>query len=235
MRCLSPEKQAARAVAALAITIATSGCSSDSTSSGPDTASGGTGTALPDAPATGGGGTGGAASGIGGGTTGGDAGGPSDLPSLYTDPEIPTCQVGSAADLQIQGTIAGQAVAMQWIPTSNIAGGDLQVMNSVPTDTGYELRIDLELTWSGSLSEGTVTPLDGGSLYLREDQPGGGQFYCFSSGELGPLPASDQPAEGGGKSFKFRVGSLALNADCSGGPVAGELVGCIYRLNSYLP
>jgi hypothetical protein len=96
-------------------------------------------------------------------------------------------------------------------------------------DAGYYVtRTNVEFRWSGSLSPGAETPLDGGNFYMPADQPGGGKFYCFSSGAI--APSSDAAQNGTGRLFRFRMQVLTGNEDCSGGPVTGELTGCIHRL-----
>ena len=152
---------------------------------------------------------------------------------LFGDPAIPTCNIGNSSDMKVTGTISGQTVNMQQGPISNIATGDLQVLDSYLTDAGYQIRIDLEIKWTGSLAEGVVSNVIGGNVYITKGQPGAGLFYCFSQGEFGPVPKAEQT--GVGKLFKFRLGTLQANEDCSGGPVSGELTGCIYRTNTYLP
>lgn len=165
------------------------------------------------------------------GGSGGQKGGPA---GLLDDPSIPQCTISSStADLRVTGTLAGQPVNIQMIPTSNIQSGELDVLDSYLTDAGYQIRYDLSLKWSGSLTEGVVTPLTGGSVYVPENQPGGGQFYCFSEGEFAPVAPAEQT--GTGKLFKFRLRTFSANEDCSGGSVAGSLDGCMYRLNDYLP
>jgi len=134
------------------------------------------------------------------------------------------------ADFELRGTIDGQPITIGQPVSSNITSGNLQVLSVA----NGEVRTDLDLRWTGALSEGGVMNLAQGSLYVPAGQPGGDRFYCFAGGDFGPVPAAEQPSAEG-KLFEFRLRQLSAGADCSGGQVAGDLKGCLFRTNTLLP
>ena len=169
------------------------------------------------------------ASGAGPGTDGA----PSSAQDLFSDPNVPSCTISSSvSDMRIRGTIDGQLVSVQQIPGTYFEQGRLYVPDGYLTDAGYKSRNDLDLGWSGKLGDGQLVELTGGSVYIPADQPRGDMTYCFAKGQLAVYAADPMNA---GRLFKFRLRELAVNADCSGGPVTGELVGCIHRYNPDIP
>jgi len=153
--------------------------------------------------------------------------------SLFSDPTVPACTISSAfSDMRLGGTISGQPVSTDQVPGTYFETGRIYVPDTYRTDAGYQLRNDLDLHWNGKLADGQIMELTGGSVYVPAGQPGGDKTYCFAKGELAVYAADPMNA---GRLFKFRLDDLSLNADCSGGSIPGELVGCIHRYNPTLP
>jgi hypothetical protein len=170
-------------------------------------------------------------------------------PGLFSDPSIPACSEGSAADTQITGTLAGQPFSVQTqAESSQLDANDYYTVDSSGTaNTGFLLWHGLNLTWQGALAEEQPVTLTGGYLFAMPDNPQAGPVYCVTSGDFGAEPLSGDAAVG--RRFRFRItgarqatasdagpqiNGAQITVDCSGPVVAATLSGCIYRTRTNL-
>jgi len=169
-----------------------------------------------------------------GGTSGGasGAGGGRSETALFVDPRVPDCpptDVGA----HIVGTIDGQSLDFELGSSSYIASGHFEYVEVVaPSTLGYPLVFDF---MPGGLMRGRTSRLVGQLLQVPADQPGGGKWYCITSGEFGPVPESEQPPGDNEATFKFRIDGAQGEIDCTGDAVEIDLVGCLYRREGSIP
>jgi hypothetical protein len=148
---------------------------------------------------------------------------------LFIDPEVPTCQTEGN---KIVGRLDGKDVAFDVGFSSNIGAGHFEYLEA----RNNEVVIPLSLSWlPRNLEKGVAATLFGDVIWVPEDQPGGGRFYCITHGEFGPVPADEQPTARNSAAFKFRIDGAYAEADCSGGEVEADLRGCILRNNGLIP
>jgi hypothetical protein len=169
-----------------------------------------------------------------GGTSGGGsgAGGGGSDTTLFVDPRAPDCpptDVGA----HIVGTIDGQPVDFELGSSSYIGSGRFEYVEVVaPNTIAYPLVFDFV---PGGLTPGSTSRLVGHSLQVPADQPGGGKWYCITSGEFGPVPESEQPPGDDEATFKFRIDGAQGELDCTGDAVEIDLLGCLYRREGSIP
>jgi len=170
-----------------------------------------------------------------------EASAPDSASGLFTDPSVPTCVEGKAANTLIVGSVSGQSVSLMEGGPSELDGQEYFALGASGTaNSNPMLWRPLDLKWQGSLVEGQAVALSGGYVSLKPDQKYA-PYDCITAGEFGPRPLSSLTAVG--RTFRFRVtamveGSLpdgSNNLDCSGAAVAANLSGCIYRTKTYLP
>jgi hypothetical protein len=192
----------------------------------------------------------GAASSSGSGS-GGSSSGPADAAAstdgtsgsdLFSDPAIPSCEHGFAADTEVTGQIDGQTLNWSQQATTSVIGND-EYTSTAAMGVGASGTFwhPLDLKWQGSLVEGQTVSLSGGYILLMPDNPQG-TYYCVTSGDFGAEALTGDAAVG--RLFLFRVtgaqqasipdGGNMLDVQCTGATVAASLHGCIYRTSTVL-
>lgn len=155
-----------------------------------------------------------------------------DGSDVFVDSEVPECEHGGISDYKIVGSIDGAPVDIDGGSSSQLNFSNFAEM--VVEDDEVVNAIYLE--WEGLAVEGSQMPLVGGYVRLADAEADafGGRNLCFTTADMGFLPATWDPNPG--RMLKFRVSQGFVADDCSvpGEPVTVELRGCVYRTASGL-
>lgn len=136
----------------------------------------------------------------------------------------PSCaNAGSNGEVQVQGTVGGQAVAVDESPASGEfsqlpSGAFDSPINVTLNDASLTVTpsvVQVHLTWSGVVADGQTAQTTG-SVTLPQGQPYGQMTLCAGSGST-ITPTS--------QGLDFDLKGLTQGAGCTQ-PLDGELRGC---------